>query len=205
MREASLRRALVSAIIAAVVGVVALALGAFIAPIPIKTSATQVVTALFVRSILAILALGLSLYLAYRTGGHIDSDAPNEPSTPQADPSASSAILSLVTTPGSRRDALFAGGIITGAYWIMTTLYIIALGKIVGNVGVGAGDIGSYLGSHVWWGLALVVVGMGFGALGARAAYARRVTSKSLSIPAIPPAPLSQYPTTPVDPPAPQE
>jgi hypothetical protein len=201
MSEAGLRQALVAAIIAAVVGVAALAVGAFIAPIPNQTDASQVATALFVRGVLALSALALALFLAYWSGFRIETAAGAQPITPPADPSASSALLSLFTTPGSRRDALFSGGIVTLVYWLLTSLYILALGKVIGNIGVNSADISGFLWSRALQGVALIIVGMGCGSLGARAALARRVTRKALSIPSIPsdqPPSVPPPPTPPV-------
>lgn len=204
MHEASLRQALGAAIIAAVAGVVSLALGAFIAPIPTQTSASQVVTALFVRGILALLALALALAIAYFVGFRIEmiGKQASAPSLPKPDPSASSSIVSLFTTPGTRRDAVFAGAIVTAAYWLITTLYILALGKTVGNVGVAAGDIGSYLTSHLAQGLVFVAAGMGCGGLGSRTALAREMTRRAFMGPVISPAlpPSAADPSSPPDP-----
>lgn len=207
MSEAGLRQALVGAIIAAVIGVVALALGAFVAPIPTQTDASRVATALFVRGVLALVALALAFYLSYRTGFRIETLASQEPApaTPPADPSASSPIVDLFMTPGSRRDAFFAGGIVMLAYWLLTSLYILALGKIVGNLGVNNGDVAGFIGTRTLEGLALIVAGMAAGAFGARAAFARQATRKALSIPSIPPALPPDFPpsaTAPGSPPA---
>ncbi len=207
MSEASLRQALGAAIIAAVVGVVALALGAFIAPIPHQTDASQVATALFVRGVLALVALALALFFSYGVGYRIEgifAKSPVEP-TPKPDPSASSPLVSLFTTPGSRRDAVFAGGIVMLSYWLMTTLYIVALGKYIGNLGVDTTSAGSFISSHVLQGLVLIAAGLGCGGLGARAGLARRLTSNALNIPSIPPNLPPTAGVAPTDPSAPQE
>ncbi len=208
MSEASLRQALSAAIIAAVIGVVALALGGFIAPIPTQmSSATQVVTALFIRGILALFALALALIFSYVVGYRIEGSGAQAPTSElhQPDPSASSPLVSLFTTPGTRRDAVFAGGIVMLTYWLITTLYIFALGKMIGNVGVVVGDVGSFVTSHLVQGLVLILTGFGCGGLGSRAAQARRLTRKALSIPAIPPNLAPNSASTPADPTAPHE
>lgn len=209
MSEASLRQALGAAIAVAVIGVAALALGAFIAPIPQQTNATQVATALFIRGVLALISLALALFFSYGVGYRIE-DRATQASTPlpQPDPSASSPIVSLFTTPGTRRDALFAGGIVMLSYWLLTTLYIIALGKYVGAVGVDAASAGSFISSHAVQGLVLIAAGLGCGGLGARAALARKLTSKALSMPAVPVMPTDLPPSAgsaPVDPSALQD
>ncbi len=202
MSEASVRQALSAAIVAAITGVVALALGAFIAPIPQQTNATQVATALFIRGALALVSLALALFFAYGAGYRIEGKAAQTSAAqlPPPDPSASSPIISLFTTPGSRRDAFFAGGIVMLSYWLLTTLYIVALGKYVGNVGVDATNASSFISSHVMQGLVLIVTGLGCGGLGARAALARRVTSNALAAPATPPDLPPSTGSTTVDP-----
>ncbi len=207
MRESSLRQALTAAIIAAVIGVGALALGAFVAPIPEQTSATQVVTALFIRGVLALIALALALFFSYGVGYRIEGRATETttPSLPQPDPSANSPIVSLFTTPGTRRDALFAGGIVMLSYWLLTTLYIVALGKYIGNVGIDQASVGSFLGSRALQGTLMIAAGLGCGGLGARAALARKLTGKALSIPTIPPDLPPLTGPAPADPSAPRE
>ena len=192
MSETSLRQALTAAIASAVIGVAALALGAFIAPIPSATTTTnpgQVVTALLIRGVLVIVGLGATVILAYRAGYRIHAAANDDVQErlPQPDPSASSPLISMFLTPGPRRDAMFAGAIVMGAYWIITSLYVAALGRSVGNVGVVSSDIGSFIWQRIVLGLVLVATGLGCGGLGARAALARRLTSKALSVPVISP------------------
>ncbi|HEU0027012.1 MAG TPA: hypothetical protein VFQ25_07845 [Ktedonobacterales bacterium] len=192
MSEASLRQALSAAIIAAVAGLVALVVGAFIAPLPtatISTSPTQVVTALLIRGVLVIASLALAVFLAYRTGYRIQDDVDDDAQAklPQPDPSASSPLVSMFTTPGPRRDAMFAGAIALGVYWIITSLYIVALGKTVGHIGVVSSDVGSFITQRIGLGLVLVAAGLGCGGLGARAALARKLTRQALMGPANPP------------------
>ena len=199
MSEASLRQALSAAIIAAVVGLAALALGAFIAPVPNATTATspaQVVTALLIRGVLVIVGLAVTVFLAYRVGYRIQdaADDASQGNLPQPDPSASSPLVSMFTTPGPRRDAMFAGAIVMGVYWIITSLYIMALGRTVGNIGVVSADIGSFVTQHLVLGLVLVTAGLGCGGLGARAALARKLTRQALTGTSAPPAPDASSP-----------
>lgn len=178
MSEVSLRTALTMGIIAAVAGVAALALGAFVAPIPTQqTDATQVVTAVFVRGLLALLALVGAIALAYVAGFRIEralGPAPTQPSRV----AEGSPLLSLFTTPGPRRDAVYSGAITLLVYWLISTLYIVALGKVVGGVGVTASTLGSFLSSRAAQGLVLVAAGAGAGGLGARNAAMRRLTRR---------------------------
>lgn len=210
MSEASFRQALSASIIAAVIGVAALALGAFITPIPnapATTSPGQVVTALLVRFILVIVGLAVAVFLAYRAGYRIQGASSDETQQrlPQPDPSASSPLVSMFTTPGPRRDAMYAGAIVMGVYWTITSLYIVALGKTIGNVGVVSTDVGSFLWQRFVLFLVLGAAGLGCGGLGARAALARKLTRKALNIPAIPQDLAPGSAPTPADPTAPQE
>lgn len=201
MSEASLRQALAAAILAAVIGVAALAIGAFVAPIPNQTSASQVVTALLIRGVLAIIGLGLALVIAYVLGSRIENASERAVATPlpKPDPSASSPLVTMFATPGPRRDATFGGAIVTGVYWLMTTLYILALGKVIGNLGVDTSNLGSFASQHIVQGLVLVAAGMGCGAIGARTAQARRLTQQALMRPgetALPPSIADAPPPT---------
>ena len=107
MHEVSLRQALTMAVIAAVEGIVALVLGAFVAPIPARTDATQVATALFIRGFLALVALAAAFGLAYFAGFRIEAQL--GPSNAEPSPAvASSPLIAMFTTPGPRRDAIIA-------------------------------------------------------------------------------------------------
>lgn len=177
MHEVSQRWALTMAVIAAIEGVVALILGAFVAPIPTHTDATQVATALFVRGFIALLALVAAFGLAYYAGFRIEGTlGPSD-----ADPSpavASSPLVALFTTPGPRRDAVYAGALTLIAYWFFSTIYIAALGQTVGSVGVTANTMGSFVLSRIIQGLVLAAAGAGAGGLGARNAATRRATKR---------------------------
>jgi len=176
MHEVSRRWALTMSVIAAIEGVVALVLGAFIAPMPTGAAAFQFVTALFIRVFLALIALAVALALAYYAGYRIQGSF--EPTEIKPSPAlASSPLLSLFTTPGPRRDALYAGGLTLIAYWFFTTLYIAALGSTVGGVGL-QGSIGSFILSRLLQGAAMALAGGGAGALGARNAATRIATRR---------------------------
>ena len=66
-------------------------------------------------------------------------------------------------------------------------LYIAALGKSIGGIGVVSGDIGSFITQRIVLGLVLIAAGLGCGGMGARAAQARKLTRKALLGPAFPP------------------
>lgn len=177
MHEVSQRWALTMSVIAAIEGVVALVVGAFLAPIPTgQTSATQVATALFIRGFLALIALVVAFSLAYYAGYRIQMTF--EPTQPTLGPvAASSPLVALFTTPGPRRDALYTGGLTLIAYWFFTTIYIAALGRTVGNVGL-TGSVATFIFSRLLQGVALAAAGGGAGALGARNAVTRLITRR---------------------------
>lgn len=176
MHEVSQRWALTMSVIAAIEGVVALVVGAFVAPMPTTTDALQLVTALFIRVFIALIALIVAIVLAYYAGYRIQGSFEPTPTTP-APAVASSPLLALFTTPGPRRDALYAGGLTLISYWFFTTLYIAALGRSVGGIGV-QGSVVSFIFSRLVQGLALAAAGGGAGALGARNSATRMVTRR---------------------------
>src|SRR5487761_2418162 len=163
MHEVSQRWTLTVSVIAAVEGVVALVLGAFIAPIPTHTDATQLATAIFIRAFLALIALTAAFALAYYAGYRIQNAF--EPAQVTPSPAmASSPLVALFTTPGPRRDALYAGGLVLIAYWFFTTIYIAALGRMIGGIGLPS-DVTSFVLSRLPQGVALAAAGAGAGAL----------------------------------------
>ncbi|MDE3228543.1 MAG: hypothetical protein KGO05_01580 [Chloroflexota bacterium] len=180
MHEVSWRWALTMSVIAVVVGVAALLIGAFVAPIPVSQSdALQFMTAVFVRGFLGLVALIVAIILAYIGGYRIQSTF--EPTPPTPSPAmASSPLLALFTTPGPRRDALFAGALTLLAYWFFTTIYIAALGRNVGGIG-SASSVPSFILARLALGVALAAAGGGAGALGARNAFTRTLTRRILS------------------------
>lgn len=185
MHELSERWTLTMAVIAAVAGVAALAIGAFVAPIPsggAQAQSSQVITAVFVRIFLALLALILAIALAYYSGYRIDAAVGVEtlPPPPSADDWPPPVVIFL-RTPSARRDAVFSGAIVVSVYWLMTTLYIVALGHTFGNIGAPAGSLGSYIAGRVGEGIVLALAGAGAGGLGARNAATRRLTRRAFA------------------------
>lgn len=202
MHEVSWRWTLTMSVIAAVEGVVALVLGAFVAPIAPQGEAIQIATAVFIRGILALISLAVACVLGYMAGYRIE--AALGPSN--ADPSpavATSPLISLFVTPGPRRDALYAGAITLSVFWLFTTIYIAALGHSLGNISVSAGGFGSFALTRLGLGLALALAGAGAGALGARNAATRRVTRRIFETAPVAEAAAAQLPRTQPAPPAP--
>ncbi len=201
MHEVSWRQALTMSVFAAVEGVVALVLGAFVAPIAPHAEAVQIATAVFIRGFLALIALAVAGGLAYFAGYRIEASlGPSD-----ADPSlavATSPLVALFVTPGPRRDAFWAGAITLATYWLFTTIYIAALGNTVGGIGVPRNAIGSFALSRLAQGVALAVAGAGVGALGARNAATRRITRRIFEpAPVVVAAPLAPLaPPQPIQP-----
>ncbi len=181
MHEVSQRWALTMSVSAAIAGIVALVLGAFFSPIPsTHVDATTFVTAIFIRGILSLVALAAACILAYVAGFRIEKQlGPSD-----ADPSpavASSPLVAMFTTPGPRRDAIYTGMLILTAYWFFTTIYIAALGNKLGDMGITASTVGSFIVGRLLLGLALAIAGAGAGGLGARNAAARRITQAAFT------------------------
>lgn len=177
MHEYSQRMALTMAVIAAIEGIVALIVGAFVAPIPSHTDATTLATALFIRGLLALIALAAAFALAYYAGYRIEAQL--GPSNADAKPAlANSPLLAMFLTPGPRRDALYSGMLTLAAYWFFSTIYIAALGHTIGEGSLTAANAGSFVFTRLLQGLALAIAGSGAGGLGARNAAMRRITQR---------------------------
>lgn len=180
MHEVSRRWALTMSVIAVVVGVAALLIGAFVAPIVATgEDALALATAIFVRGILALIALAIAVTLAYIGGYRIQSSFEPTPQTPSPAVSTSP-LLALFTTPGPRRDALFAGALTLTAYWFFTTIYIAAMGRNLGGLDNPSG-VPSFILTRLALGVALAAAGGGAGALGARNALTRTITQRIFS------------------------
>ena len=177
MHEYSQRWALSAAVIAAIGGIVALILGAFLAPIPAHVDATALATALFIRGLLALLALAGAFVLAYYVGYRIEAQLGPSNADPKA-ALASSPLLAMFVTPGPRRDALYSGMLTLASYWFFSTIYIAALGHTIGEGSLTSATAGSFIISRVLQGLALAIAGAGASGLGARNAATRRVTQR---------------------------
>jgi len=177
MHEYSQRLALTMAVIAAVEGILALIVGAFLAPIPSHIDATTLATALFIRGLLALIALAAAFALAYVAGYRIEAQL--GPSNADPKPAlASSPLVAMFVTPGPRRDAIYSGMLTLAAYWFFTTIYIAALGHTIGEGSLTAANAGSFVFSRLLQGLALAIAGAGAGGLGARNAAMRRITQR---------------------------
>ncbi|MEO7001316.1 MAG: hypothetical protein ABI068_05925, partial [Ktedonobacterales bacterium] len=138
----------------AAIGVLALLGGALLEPIHPVSDALSVAIAVFVRSLLALLALGVTLLLAYLAGYRIELGAPvaSTNATASAADSATTTTSSTPTTSPltTRTQAALAGVVILFAYWLGSTLYIVLLGARIGGIGAqNGGSPLSFTISHV--------------------------------------------------------
>ena len=199
----------------AVLGVLALLGGALLEPIHPVTDALSVAVAVFVRSLLVLLTLAITLLLAYLAGWRIElaptpaaaSPAPTAASAASEDATTADAATDSAPAPASTRaQAALAGAIILFCYWFFSTLYIALFGSSIGGIGAQNGSSPlSFTISHVILGAVYVGLGAGFASLGSRAAAARRLMRNLTQLASAPttqpasvttPAPM-QTPTTP--------
>jgi hypothetical protein len=149
-------------LVSAVLGVGALLVGSIIEPVQQQTSAEVVVTSIFLRSMIALLALAVAFGLACYAGTRV---AP------------------VTTGDRVRVDATIAGGLVLACYWIATTVCIF----VQGNADVREGSV---LTTRVIFGVLFVLIGAGIGGLGSRAYAARQLLQNiTLTVPAASPAP----------------
>ncbi len=160
MQKSTLIWGLGIGLVSAVLGVGALLVGAIIEPVQQQTSAEVVVTSLFIRSMIVLLAVAFGL--VYYAGTRV----------------------ALVTTGDRVRvDATIAGGLVLACYWVATTVCIF----VQGNADVREGSV---LTTRVIFGVLFVLIGAGIGGLGSRAYAARQLLQNiALTVPATPPAP----------------
>lgn len=173
----SLRWGLGAGVISAILGLLALIAGALAEPIHTVTNAYAVALALFVRGLLALLALAMALALAYYAGWQVETRL-----TWLADEGAAGATVAPGGQRGgvsaARTQAALVGAVALVIYWLITTLYIVILGSRFGGVGAqGASPLAFSL-SHLAQGIVFVGLGAGAGGLGGRAAAARRLLQR---------------------------
>ena len=168
MREMSLRWGLGMGVAAAIMGVAAQMFAAHLAPTGHSASFDVAIRYLVVAAPLVLLAVGLSVGLAYYAGLRAERDRPKEP------PRAPDAVPPW---GGERRDSALAGTIVMACYWVMTTLYGLVLTP------GGVGTIGSFFSQHVVQGILFLAFGYGMGALGGRAPAARNLLDSIAVVP----------------------
>ena len=124
MREETLRWGLLMGVIAAILGALAFAVGALLAPLRLYTSAEAVATAYFARGMLGFIALGVALGLAYYAGLRSERDMRQalaaQAASDQAGVEAKQDRASM--SWGQRWNAVNSGAIVMLCFWIASTI-----------------------------------------------------------------------------------
>jgi hypothetical protein len=179
MRDSTLRWGLGMGLVGAALGIAALLVGAFFFPIPPYSSADAVAVAIFVRGILALVALGVTMSLSYYAGLRVEQDRLRATSpTPKND----------VTTPQERSGSLIAGLLVAFCWWFGTTLIGYLLPLLPGQP-ANSNDFAQRL----IWGILIALIGTGLGGLGSRTYTGRRLLDRVMVSPTAPTLPLSTY------------
>lgn len=123
MRQETLRWGLLMGLIAAVLGTLAFAIGALIAPLRLQTTAEAVAFAAFARGMFGFIALGIALGLAYYAGLRSERDLRRgraaEPTSGEAGVPATQAAAEMPW--GERWNAVSTGAIVMLCFWIAAT------------------------------------------------------------------------------------
>lgn len=176
MRQETLRWGLMMGLIAAILGTLAFAIGALIAPLRLQTSAEAVAFAVFTRAMFALITLGISLGLAYYAGLRSERDlrranaaqaASGETSTQPAQPTTE-------VPWGERWNAVNTGGIVLLCFWIAATVgaYVFPLSQP--GVAQAQNQALSNAELHLILLVIYVAAGAGAGGIGGRS-YASRI------------------------------
>jgi hypothetical protein len=170
----------------AALGVASYLIGALLVPWkPTQATAEAVALVVFVRSLFVLVALGVTLGLAYYAGLRVGRERHSQH---QADIPPVEA-----TVPDKRLDAVLAGTIVMLLYWFVTSLYVYAFPPF------GQRDASlQTLGGRFLLGLLFICLGAGLGGLGARTASTRRLVERVIIVPA-PPVPVVSAPVAPAD------
>jgi hypothetical protein len=182
MRDATFRWGLGMGLISAALGVFALLVGAFFFPIPLASTADSVAVAILIRGMLALLALGITLGLAYYSGLQVERDRIRH--LPEA-----SASTALSASAQDRIGSLIAGLLVTFCWWFGTTLTGYLLPLLPQTKSSGA-DPSQFL-LHLIWGGFIVVIGVGLGGLGSRMVAARTLLDRIMVSPQATTVPLA--------------
>ncbi|HUY76678.1 MAG TPA: hypothetical protein VMV29_07885 [Ktedonobacterales bacterium] len=179
----SLRWGLGAGAISAVLGLLALIIGAVVEPIHLVSTAYAVVLALFVRGLLALLALAMAMTLAYYAGWQVEARL-----TLGAEDAATGSGATQPPTPvaakptgrisDTRIQATLTGALVLALYWLATTLYIVTLGSRFGGVGSQGVAPLTFTLSHLVQGIVFVGLGAGAAGLGGRAAAAHQLLQR---------------------------
>lgn len=116
MRQETLRWGLLMGLIAAILGTVAFAVGALIAPLRLYTSAEAVAFAYFARGMLGFIALGFALGFAYYAGLRSERDLKRGRAEQEASAQAGAKL-----PWGEQWNAANTGAIVMLCFWIAAT------------------------------------------------------------------------------------
>lgn len=182
MRDATFRWGLGLGLAGAALGVTALLIGAFFFPIPADSTADSVAVAILIRGMLILLALGVTLGMAYYAGLQVERDRIRH--LPEV-----AATTALSATAQDRIGSLIAGLVVTFCWWFGTTLtgYLLPL---LPQTKSSAADP-SQLVQHLIFGAFILVIGVGLGGLGSRMVAARTLLDRILVSPQATTIPLS--------------
>jgi hypothetical protein len=183
MRDATFRWGLGMGLASAALGVFALLVGAFFFPIPVASTADSVAVAILIRGLLALLALGVTLGLAYYAGLQVERDRIRHLLE------ASEATTALGASAQDRIGSLIAGLLVTFCWWFGTTLtgYLLPL---LPETKSSAADPSQFA-LHLIWGGFIVVIGAGLGGLGSRMVAARTLLDRIMVSPQTTTIPLA--------------
>lgn len=191
MRQETLRWGLIVGLIAAILGTLAFAVGALIAPLRLQTSAEAVAFAYFARGMFGFLALGVALGLSYYAGLRSERDMRRERATKTVSGAerAETAQAAAEVPWGERWNAAITGAIVMLCFWIAATVcsYVFPLSQ----PGVPQPQNQALANAELH--LILLVVyglfGAGAGGIGGRSYMSRIVLDRIIvTPPALPPA-----------------
>jgi hypothetical protein len=188
MRDSTLRWGLGMGLAGAALGIVTLVLGAVFLPIPQDSTAETVAAAILIRGILALVALGITLGLAYYAGLRVERDRVRGEGASQRGDTASFQ---------ARSGSLIAGFLVSFCWWFGTTLtgYLLPLLPQTASSGASLSDFEQRL----IWGALVTIIGTGLGGLGSRTIAAGRLLDRIVVSPTATTVPLasSAYPAPP--------
>jgi hypothetical protein len=181
MRDSTLRWGLGMGLAGAALGIVTLVLGAFFLPIPQDSTAENVAAAILIRGILALLALGITLGLAYYAGLRVERDRVRSEGV--------SASGSDTASFQERSGSLIAGFLVSFCWWFGTTLtgYLLPLLPQTASSAASLSDFEQ----RVIWGVLVSIIGTGLGGLGSRTIAAGRLLDRIVVSPTATTVPLA--------------
>jgi hypothetical protein len=167
-------------LVGAALGIATLVLGAFFLPIPKDSTAETVAAALLIRGILALVALGVTLGMAYYAGLRVEQDRMRSTAVRQS---------SNLTPFQERSGSLLAGFLVAFCWWFGTTLagYLLPLLPQTAGSGATPNDFEQRL----IWGALITIIGTGLGGLGSRAFTAGRLLDRIVVSPTATTVPLA--------------